>query len=67
MGNQSKNKRKRKSREGTLGIPGLPKSNILGSVPSDIPVERGKRYQKLIPDESNPSWEDGVKIIEDQS
>lgn len=67
MGKTTKGKGRRKWRPDTLGIPGLPKSNILGPIPSDIPVDRGLKYQKLIPSEGSPSWEDGIKILEDDS
>lgn len=55
----------RRYRKDTLGIPGLPQEFILGGIPRDTPVFKGKRTKKLIPNEPPPSWDDIVKDTEE--
>jgi hypothetical protein len=55
----------KKWREGTLGIRGLPSVEMLGSAFDDYPV-KGRRIVKII-EETNPSWDDVVKVVEDEN
>jgi len=58
-------KRGRRTREGTLGIPGLPKETMLRGDPGS-PMVDGVRVEKLLEDETPPGWDDRVKALEDR-
>jgi hypothetical protein len=51
-----------KVRGGTLGYRGLPSIEVLGSAFDEYPI-KGRRISKII-QETDPSWDDVVKVIE---